>query len=140
MLRREDEGLVEKATVVGRAGEDIGRVRRVYADRTSGAPEWATVRVAGPEGEVERFVPLAEAELDVDRVVVPYSREQVLSAPPFDPDAGALHGRDESDLYLHYGIAAPDLVGQPELPQLPPGTEAGEFLDGVAADDSAPRR
>jgi hypothetical protein len=50
------------------------------------------------------FIPLADAETDATGLRVPYTAEQVSTAPRVDADAGHVSRGQEADLYLHYGI------------------------------------
>lgn len=92
--------------VVDSDGDKIGKLEEVYLDTDSGRPEWATVNT-GFFGTKQSFVPLSEASPSSDKVVVPYSKDQVKEAPSVDPD-GELSTEEEQRLYDHYGIAFGD--------------------------------
>jgi uncharacterized protein (TIGR02271 family) len=84
-------------------GDKIGTSQEIYLDTDSGEPEWGTV-TTGLLGTKQSFVPLAEADPSGDRVVVPYTKDQVKDAPSIDPD-DELSVQEEQELYRHYGIA-----------------------------------
>jgi hypothetical protein len=100
MIDNDRIGEVEGAEVVGVDGAALGRVRRVFRDDDTGHLEWAVVDVGGESS----FVPLADAETDETGLRVPYTAEQVSTAPRVDADAGHVSRGQEADLYLHYGI------------------------------------
>jgi uncharacterized protein (TIGR02271 family) len=87
--------------VVTPDGDKVGKLEEIYLDSDSGAPEWATV-TTGLFGTRQSFVPLAEANPQGGKVVVPYSKDQVKDAPGVDPD-GELAPDEEARLYEHYG-------------------------------------
>jgi uncharacterized protein (TIGR02271 family) len=84
-------------------GTKIGKVGQVYVDDHDDAPEWVTVNT-GLFGSRESFVPLAEARLTDDGLVVPYGKDQVKNAPGTAED-GHLSEEEERALYEHYGVA-----------------------------------
>ena len=83
-------------------GDKIGRIGQVYIDDYHGAPEWVTVNT-GMFGTNESFVPLVEASLSGDDVVVPYTKDQIKNAPNIS-DSGHLTEAEEQDLYSHYRV------------------------------------
>jgi uncharacterized protein (TIGR02271 family) len=87
--------------VVTPDGDKVGKLEEIYLDSDSGAPEWATV-TTGLFGTQQSFVPLADANPQGGKVVVPYSKDQVKDAPSVDPD-GELSPDEEARLYEHYG-------------------------------------
>lgn len=89
--------------VVGSDDKKIGKAGQVFLDDETGSPEWVTVNT-GLFGTNESFVPLQEATLTGDGVVVPYTKDTVKDAPNVDPDAGHLTPEEESELYRYYGI------------------------------------
>ena len=92
-------------TVVSTEGEELGTLQDVFLDEGD-RPGWGAVH-SGLFGRRRSFVPLYEAQPDPDgddRILVPYSREQVEEAPGADPDVQL--GRDEEHrLYGHYGLS-----------------------------------
>ena len=94
--------------VVGRTaydanGDKIGSVGHVFLDDETGQPEFASVNT-GLFGMNESFVPLADAKVDGDRLVVPFTKDQVKDAPNVDVDSGHLDQSEERRLYEHYGL------------------------------------
>ena len=77
----------------------VGDVHELYADRADDTPTFATVRTAAGLS----FVPLAEAVLSGDDVVVPYDEERIASAPALAEDE-ELTPDEEDRLYAHYGL------------------------------------
>jgi anti-sigma regulatory factor (Ser/Thr protein kinase) len=100
--------LGDGALVVGDAGQDLGRIGRVFQDASSDQPPvWMTV-TSGEWDGAEIVVPLALARLVAGRVSVPYSVDDIRAAPRAGT-AGRLLGRQhEENLALHYGVSAPE--------------------------------
>ena len=127
--------------VVGRDGEPLGVVVDVFSDQLTGEWEWAFVAADGDDDERNhRFMPLAEATVDDDGVRVPYSADQIRSAPDVGA-AGHLNVDDEAQLYVHYGMdpwehgakSGGRTGGTPTGVPLFPHTDAGP--DGTAPGD-----
>jgi uncharacterized protein (TIGR02271 family) len=89
--------------VMGADGEKIGKVEDLYVDSESQQPEWISVST-GFFGSHVSLVPLAEANEEGDDVRVPYSKDQVKSAPHYDPGR-ELSEEEEADLFRHYGMS-----------------------------------
>jgi len=102
VISQDQLGQLQGKTLLGAGGEKLGRLDALYADRTHGEPTFATVHT-GLFGSTTHFVPLAQAELRGDDVVVPYDKDLVTSAPKLDPDA-ELDPQEEGRLYAHYGL------------------------------------
>ena len=83
-------------------GEKIGKVGQIYLDDETNEPEWVTV-TTGLFGTRESFVPLADAQLDGDRVVVPFDKNKIKDAPQIDSDSGQISPEEEGQLYRYYG-------------------------------------
>jgi uncharacterized protein (TIGR02271 family) len=90
------------ATVRDPAGEKIGKVSQVYVDDQTGTPEWVTVRT-GLFGGKESFVPLADADLRGEDLVITIDKATVSGAPRVDED-GHLSEEQETELYRYYGL------------------------------------
>ena len=103
MLTMEQAREVLGATAYTTDGDRIGRIGQLYLDDATEQPEWITVST-GLFGTKESFVPLADAQVDGDRVLVPYSKEQVRGAPRVDAEEGHLSEHEEAELYRHYGL------------------------------------
>lgn len=101
MLDQNDIDTIVDRDVYGSDGTKIGAARQVYVDDETGAPEWVTVRT-GLFGTSESFVPLADATISRDRVVVPYDKSFVKDAPNLRED-GHLTPDQERELYAYYG-------------------------------------
>lgn len=102
MISRDQLGALQGKTLLGAGGGKLGRIDALYADRTDGEPTFATVHT-GLFGAKTHFVPLAQAEVRGDDVVVPYDKDLIGSAPSLDPDA-ELTPEEEERLYDHYGV------------------------------------
>jgi uncharacterized protein (TIGR02271 family) len=101
MLDQNDIDTIVDRDVYGSDGSKIGAARQVYVDDETGRPEWVTVRT-GLFGTSESFVPLADATVSGDRVVVPYEKSFVKDAPNLRED-GHLTPEQERELYAYYG-------------------------------------
>jgi uncharacterized protein (TIGR02271 family) len=89
----------------GSDGNKIGKVGQVYLDDQTGRPDFATVNT-GLFGMNESFVPLAEADVTGDGIVVPFTKDQVKDAPKMDTeDDGHLSPDAERTLYEYYGLS-----------------------------------
>jgi sporulation protein YlmC with PRC-barrel domain len=121
------------ATAYSRDGEKIGRVAELYLDDATEQPEWITVST-GLLSSRQTLVPLAEADLEGDRVVVPYSKEQVKDAPQVDVDDGHLSDEEEVELYRYYGLDAATRPTRPAEPVEPPAAAepAPRFAAGTS--------
>ena len=85
-----------------REGDKIGKIGQIYVDDYHGEPEWLTVNT-GLFGTRESFVPLAEAVLEGEDLVVPYTKTQIKDAPNIE-DSSHLTEAEEQKLYAFYGI------------------------------------
>ncbi|MEU9739732.1 PRC and DUF2382 domain-containing protein [Micromonospora chersina] len=92
-------------------GDKIGTVGQVWAD-PAGRPAWASVRT-GLFGMNESLIPLQVAQVQGDRVTVPFDKGVVKDAPNVDADADEpLSGAEVADLYRHYGLTWDDSESQ----------------------------
>lgn len=90
--------------MAGPDDEVVGEIVDVFSDQLTGSWEWAVVRPhGGGDDRHHRFVPLVEAEVEDDRLRVPYDAGQIFSAPDVG-GAGHLNADDEAQLYVHYGM------------------------------------
>jgi hypothetical protein len=85
------------------AGIDVGRLEGVLLDAPGGTPEWLVVRT-GRLG-ARSLVPARHAVAAVGRVWVPFTRDEIRSAPRADGAKGLARG-EEQKLLDHYGIGA----------------------------------
>jgi hypothetical protein len=94
--------------VYGRDGEIIGTVGQVWDDGV-GQPSWAAIRT-GRFGADESVVPLREAELREQRLVVPFSTTTVTRAPKVSASRDAPLRRDDVvRLCRHYRLRREDI-------------------------------
>ena len=101
-IGNENVEALERAVVVGSAGEELGVVHGIYYDNRTDRPVWVAVG-SGTAGHGVSLVPLTTASLRGDALHVPYDREQLGRAPHHDADR-ELSPQDEIDLYRYYGV------------------------------------
>ncbi|GGL85202.1 PRC-barrel domain-containing protein [Nakamurella endophytica] len=97
-----DIGIAVDGVVVGAGGDELGKVGQVFVDNETGQPTWVTVKT-GWFGGNQSFVPLDDASIEGNRVVVPYDQDKVKGAPNFAEDE-PLSEQDEDRLYEYYDI------------------------------------
>jgi uncharacterized protein (TIGR02271 family) len=100
-MRIDDPQTLVGRTVVASDGEKIGEVQDVYFDTGTDHPEWISV-TTGFFGTHRSLVPLAEASEEGDNLRVPYGKEQVKTAPHYDPGQ-QLSEQEEAEIFRHYG-------------------------------------
>ncbi len=133
MISRDQLTSLQGKTLVGAGGDKLGTIDTLYADREDGSPTFTTVNT-GLFGGKTSFVPLAQAELRGDDVVVPYDTELVKAAPSIDPDAD-LDPQEEERLYAHYGLTGG--TAQQAAPAATSG--AGHDTSGPNTDEAMTR-
>ena len=101
-LREERLTRLFESAVYGPGDERAGKVGQVYIDDQSQEPNWVTVKM-GLFGTKEYFLPLDEAVLDGKRLIVPYSKETITSAPSTEIDQN-LSPAEEDVLYNYYEV------------------------------------
>ena len=102
MITSNDLTSLAGKTMNGKGGAKIGKIVDVY-ESTDG-PEATFVTVStGLFGGHASFVPLAEATLNGNDVVVPYDKALVKDAPRVDVDQ-ELTSEEEDRLYRHYSL------------------------------------
>ena len=125
-------------TMVGSAGDKIGKIEEIYLDQDTEQPEWALVHT-GMFGSKATFVPITDATTQDDKVRVPFEKSQVKDAPKIEPD-GELSPQDEAALYSHYGL---DYTESRSDSGLPHGTTNGDSTPdgtrGVVGNDVSGR-
>jgi len=94
--------------VVGSAGERIGKVARVFLDDQTGRPEWVTAKAGVFSGE--SFIPLAQASLNSNDLVVPFAEDEIKDAPRVKGKGGHLSEAEEARLYAYYGLNCSDIA------------------------------
>src|SRR4051812_32139056 len=97
-------------TVYGNDGSKLGKVADLYDDDSGGAPIFATVNT-GLFGSKTTFVPMTQAQLQGDDVVVPYSKDQVKGAPSIEADA-EVSPQEEQEIFSYYGLGGGGGQGQ----------------------------
>ena len=85
------------------SGSKISSASGVYLDDTTGAPEWVTVRT-GLFGTKESFIPLRDAQLTPEGLVVQVTKDVVEDAPRVDADQHLSPAEEEEELYRYYGL------------------------------------
>jgi len=88
-------------TAVDADGDKVGTISDVYVDNQTSQPAWLAV-TTGMFGTKVSFVPIADAYLEGDDIVVAYSKDHVKAAPNVEAD-GQLSEQEVDDLYAHYG-------------------------------------
>ena len=86
-------------------GEKIGQVEETYHGVT-GLVEWMGVRGDGSAGRLV-LLPLKMAQIQGGKVYIPYSKEEVMTAPELDDDGHVLE-EAERWLYAHQESQAPE--------------------------------
>ncbi|WIM99257.1 PRC and DUF2382 domain-containing protein [Actinoplanes oblitus] len=107
MITQENIRTLQGTTVYDRDGDKIGSAGQVWTD-AAGMPTWISVRT-GLFGLNESLIPLQDAELQGDRLVVPFDKATVKEAPNVDADHDEPLTQDEVDqLYGYYGLRQHD--------------------------------
>jgi hypothetical protein len=119
MLTIEELRQLRGNLVLDTGGQQLGTIEDLYADRADETPTFATVLDAGGG---HAFVPLAEARLVGDAVEVPYSVQQLSTAPFVSKDA-ELTPEEEAAIYTHYGLAGP--APSPQVSAVPATSSDG---------------
>jgi len=126
-------GNLRGAQILGEAGEVLGKVVDVFSDQLTGHWEWALVAAQDDQDDREhRFMPLVEVVIEEADLRVPYTADQIASAPDVG-GAGHLNVDDEAQLYVHYGLdpwehgskSGGRTGGTPTGVPLPPHSDAG---------------
>jgi uncharacterized protein (TIGR02271 family) len=103
MIPMDQARTLKGKTLMGAGQTKLGTLDSLYADREDGDLTFATVNT-GKFGSKTSFVPLGEATLQGDNVVVAYDEDLVSSAPQIDEDSD-LSPEEEQRLYAHYGLS-----------------------------------
>jgi uncharacterized protein (TIGR02271 family) len=103
MIGTEHLQTIVGSNAVDSDGDKLGKIGNVYLDDRTGQPAWATVNT-GLFGTKESFVPLADARIEGDALVVPYDKAKVKDAPKVDDD-GHIGDDEQAELYRYYGLA-----------------------------------
>jgi uncharacterized protein (TIGR02271 family) len=107
--------------VTDSSGNKIGKADNVFLDTATSQPEWVAV-TTGFFGNKQVLIPLAQAELTQDSIVVPYDKNKVKGAPHIEPDH-PLSEKEEAKLYSYYGLPYSELRSPSGLPDSGPETD-----------------
>jgi len=135
--------LANGGSVLGPGSEKIGKVGQVFLDDQTGEPEWVTVST-GLLGGAESFVPLADATVSGNDVLVSHSKDKVKDAPRVSDSDGHLSQDEEAELYRYYGMDYSEAPSDSGLPtsggeqQTTEGT-VGRDVSGPTTDDAMTR-
>jgi sporulation protein YlmC with PRC-barrel domain len=91
--------------VVDRDGKSVGNLEFVFNDADTGRPEWLGV-FGGTLRHYYKLVPVEGVERDATRLHVPWSKDQVKSAPDYG-GARSVSNELERETYSHYGLESP---------------------------------
>jgi sporulation protein YlmC with PRC-barrel domain len=92
--------------VLDRDGDRIGKLEDLFSDTDDGSPSLGCVK-SGRLAKHFSIVPLAGASFGRNHVRLPYSKDQVESAPQIG-DGGRITRADELLVARHYGVQAPE--------------------------------
>lgn len=98
---------LEGSEVTNQDGEKLGKVAGLFVDDERQIPTWVAVR-SGIFGNHHCLVPLAQARFVDERLLVPYSKDDLALAPHHDPDV-ALTVEQEQTLFAHYNVGYSDI-------------------------------
>jgi uncharacterized protein (TIGR02271 family) len=129
--------LTTGGNVVAEDGTKIGSIGQVYLDDQTSQPEWVTA-TTGLFGTAESFVPLAQARVSGNDVVVPFDKDRVKGAPRVDDSDGHLSQDDEAELYRYYGLGYSEAASDTGLPAGQDGVITGHQDGAVGHDTSGP--
>lgn len=90
--------------LVGRDGEGIGAIDRVFNKDSTDEPAWVTVRMGVMRRE--HIMPLEGSQVEEDSIRVPYTQEMVKNSPKLEIEH-VLTGQDISVLARYYGTTTP---------------------------------
>jgi sporulation protein YlmC with PRC-barrel domain len=100
-----------------RDGKKVGYVDLIFVDTDTGKPEWMGVWNGLPRGK-RHLAPLVGIRREKDEIILPWTKEQVESAPTYDEedDRGifdgephfGISGEKEEQALRHYGLERPE--------------------------------
>jgi PRC-barrel domain len=88
--------------VVDCDGKSVGNLEYVFNDADTGRPEWIGV-FGGTIRHYHRLIPVEGVEREPSRLRVPWTKEQVKSAPDYG-NARTVSDDLERETYRHYGL------------------------------------
>jgi hypothetical protein len=109
MIDSSSLGTLSGKTVTGPNGDTIGKIADVYESTDGGGGTFATVHT-GLFGGGASFFPLDAAELQGDKVVVPFTQEFIKDAPRVENDE-ELTAPEEERLFAYYSGAGAQSTG-----------------------------
>ncbi len=134
MLSDEEAARLVGTALVSADGRELGDVVTVVAHAAHNRAAWAASTVS----DRQVLVPLDQARLEDDRLLVRYSAEEITSSP--SQDAETLDAEGARVLYEHYGIDDSVLRDDSGFATDTGGREQGTSRDprgGTGADDGA---
>jgi len=90
--------------VVDRNGQKVGTFEEIYLDEGTDEPAWAAVKVGTFGLRRSRVVPIAAAHSEGNSIRVPFTKQQVKTAPTIDSE-GWVPERDQAAILRHYGMS-----------------------------------
>ncbi len=124
--------------VYDRGGDKIGSIEDIYIDDETRKPEWLGLGT-GFLGMSHAVVPLANADFHDDGIEVPYSKDEVKSAPKVGDDED-ISPTQELELSRHYSLHA-EGSSPPSGPARPTGpSDAGPAESSAPGADDEVRR
>lgn len=103
MLNESELRALMSRDVLDREGKSIGNVETFFKDRQTGKPEWIGV-FTGTFRQRHFLVPVRGIESEGVRVRVPWTKDQVHSAPDYRDPEGSISEEMEREAYRHYGL------------------------------------
>jgi sporulation protein YlmC with PRC-barrel domain len=89
--------------VIDSEGKSIGNLETFFADRSTGRPEWLGV-FTGTFRQRHYLVPVEGADVAGSAIRVPWTKEQVKSAPDYRDPETSISEELEREAYTHYGL------------------------------------
>jgi uncharacterized protein (TIGR02271 family) len=138
MFSEAEAGQMIGSTAYDNDGGKIGKVGQLFLDDSTGQPEFITVNT-GLFGTSESFVPVENARLDGDSVIVPFTKDKVKDAPSVDLDGTHLDESDEQRLYEYYGLSYGNDYSGTESSGTREDAPVGRDTSGPETDDAMTR-
>jgi hypothetical protein len=90
--------------VLDQNGQKIGTFEEIYLDEGTDEPAWAAVKTGTFGLRRPRVVPIAAAHSEGSSIRVPFTKQQVKTAPTIDSE-GWVPERDQAAILRHYGMS-----------------------------------
>lgn len=94
---------LQDRTVHDREGTRVGKVKQVFLEPKTDAPNFLTVKTSAGE----HLIPVASVELDKNKLHVPFDKKTIQNAPSFDLDEG-LDSSDQDEVVEYYASQGAD--------------------------------